>query len=110
MRSSNFAVCTFNILAASVLRMIIETLAGISEAQLALYNYLNTQIKMNNGLTKPADLWKVLDLHYGPIKIKNRKVSVEEIMNTWTNQEGYPVVQVERVGYSLQLRQVTYKI
>lgn len=89
--------------------MIFETLAPkISGTGFMLHNYLINQMR-NNGLARPSDLWKVLDLYYGPIEIKNRRVSVEEVMNTWTNQIGYPIVQVERVGFVVKLRQVTYK-
>lgn len=64
-----------------------------------LRRYLNKQI---NGTAHPTDLWESFE---GFASIPLDK-SIEEVMDTWTNQPGYPVVNATLVNSVLTLTQV----
>ncbi|KAL0111090.1 hypothetical protein PUN28_012804 [Cardiocondyla obscurior] len=85
---------------ASVLRMLFNAFEKEIHIE-ALHNYL-TKWKYNT--VRPADLWKSFDSLVS-ISIDRKNVSVEEIMNTWTNQPGYPVVLATKKGSELTLTQ-----
>ncbi|KAH8295316.1 hypothetical protein KR018_009945, partial [Drosophila ironensis] len=54
------------------------------------------------------DLWKMLTLHGHELGTLPKDLSVKEIMDSWITQPGYPVVNVERRGADLVLRQERY--
>jgi len=68
---------------------------------LALRNYL---MKRKYLTARPTDLWESFELS---IPIGNRNASIEELMNTWTNQPGYPVVNATLTNKIITLTQVT---
>ncbi|KYN14240.1 Aminopeptidase N [Trachymyrmex cornetzi] len=72
---------------ASVLRMMFNAF-GEEAQMLALRNYLTKRKYLT---ARPTDLWESFE-PFVSISIDNRKASIEEVMNTWTNQPGYPVV------------------
>lgn len=89
--------------AASVLRMIFN--AFDEEAHiLALRDYLEKRKYLT---ARPTDLWESFE-SFVSISIGYRNVSIEEIMNTWTDQPGYPVVNATLNGSTLTLTQVHY--
>jgi len=70
---------------------------------LAIQNYLESQ---SNGTARPEDLWRSFDL-YAAISFDGiRNVSCAEVMATWTDQPGYPVVNAILRNYKLTLTQV----
>ncbi|XP_011643165.1 putative aminopeptidase-2 [Pogonomyrmex barbatus] len=86
---------------ASVLRMMFN--AFDEEIHLkALRNYLT---KRQYKTSRPTDLWESFEsLTSVPIN-EERNASVEEVMNTWTNQPGYPIVTATLDGFLLTLTQ-----
>ncbi|XP_071652134.1 uncharacterized protein [Temnothorax longispinosus] len=90
---------------ASVLRMIFN--AFDQEAHiLALRNYLT---KRRYRTARPTDLWESFE-SFISIPIGNRNASVEEVMNTWTNQPGYPVVNAKLSNSILTLTQERFLV
>lgn len=88
-------------LAASVLRMLFNTweVKKIPETyKLVLRHYLN---KQRNGTARPTDLWESFEKF-----VSVEEASIEEIMDTWTNQPGYPVVNAILNNNVLTLTQV----
>jgi len=103
-KMKNFNIKIFiYILAASILRMMFN--AFDEEAHiLALREYLKER---SYRTARPADLWKSFE-SFVSIPIRNRNTSIEEIMNTWTDQPGYPVVNAVLTNTMLTLTQVYY--
>jgi aminopeptidase N len=93
---------------ASVLRMIFNKFDEYgSKSILALRDYLN---KHRYSTANPTDLWKSFEPHVS-ISLDNvTNVSIEEVMNTWTDQPGYPVVNATLTGYLLRLTQERFLI
>lgn len=90
--------------AASVLRMIFSAFEPeVHES--AIRSYLKEQ---SNGTARPEDLWRNFDLH-ATIRIDFKTVSFAEVMDTWTNQPGYPVVNAVLHDTRLTLTQVTLR-
>jgi len=75
---------------------------SVSE-KLILRHYLNKQMKY--GTARPTDLWESFE-QFVSISPNRKKTSIKEIMNTWTNQPGYPVVNATLNNYILTLTQV----
>lgn len=69
---------------------------------LALRDYLT---KLMYRTAQPADLWKSFE-SFLSIPIGNRNASIEEVMNTWTNQPGYPIVNATLNNSIITLTQV----
>ncbi|XP_050466418.1 putative aminopeptidase-2 [Cataglyphis hispanica] len=72
---------------ASVLRMLFNTWEVRKNPEtykLVLRHYLN---KQRNGTALPTDLWESFEKF-----VSIEKASIKEIMDSWTNQPGYPVV------------------
>lgn len=65
-------------------------------------NYLN-EFKYSNA--EQDDLWRVLTDQAHKDKTLDKNLTVKEIMDTWTLQMGYPVIQVNRKGDKLILNQ-----
>ncbi|XP_011870129.1 PREDICTED: uncharacterized protein LOC105563274 [Vollenhovia emeryi] len=85
---------------ASVLRMIFN--AFDQEVHiLALRDYLTKRKYLT---ARPTDLWDSFEL-FVSINTDHRNVSIEEVMNTWTNQPGYPVVNATLTNDILTLTQ-----
>ncbi|XP_032687648.1 putative aminopeptidase-2 [Odontomachus brunneus] len=68
----------------------------------ALHNYLTTQQKV--GTARPEDLWKSFE-PYVSISSGIIKLNIKEVMDTWTNQAGYPVVHASLDDSLLTLTQ-----
>jgi len=100
MKNFNIKIFIY-ILAASILRMMFN--AFDEEAHiLALRKYLEER---KYDTARPADLWESFE-SFVSIPIRNRNRSIEEIMNTWTDQPGYPVVHATLTNTVLTLTQV----
>ncbi|KAJ8022350.1 Aminopeptidase Ey [Holothuria leucospilota] len=84
---------------ASVLRMLNDFIGEASFKE-GLTSYLN---KFEYGNAKSADLWDSLQEAYD--NNVGGGVNIAEVMNTWTKQMGFPVVNVERSGNDLRLTQ-----
>lgn len=56
----------------------------------AITNFLN-KYKFSNAVT--ADLWKELQE-----TIEDKNIKVDKVMDTWTRQMGYPVLEVTKNG------------
>lgn len=70
---------------------------------LALRDYLTKRKYLT---ARPTDLWESFE-SFVSIPIGNRNASIEELMNSWTNQSGYPVVNATLTNNILKLSQVT---
>lgn len=79
----------------SILRMLNHHL-GDDVFREGLYAYLTKHIYGNAVM---ADLWEALD------SVAKRPVSVKDLMSTWTEQMGFPVINVQRRGETVTLRQ-----
>jgi hypothetical protein len=98
-----FNVKTFKrISAASVLRMMFNVFDR-EACLLALRDYLRKRMYLT---ARPADLWESFE-SFVSIPVGNKTASVAEVMNTWTNQSGYPVVNATLTDNILTLTQVT---
>lgn len=75
---------------------------GKEATQSALRDYLN---KTSYGTVRPTDLWNSFE-PYVSITINKKDVRLEEVMDTWTNQPGYPVVHATLKNNQLSLYQV----
>ncbi|KAL6443889.1 hypothetical protein ACFW04_001722 [Cataglyphis niger] len=85
---------------ASVLRMLFNTWEVRKNPEtykLVLRHYLN---KQRNGTASPSDLWESFEKF-----VSIEKASIEEIMDSWTNQPGYPVVNATLNNNILRLTQ-----
>ncbi|XP_012230687.2 putative aminopeptidase-2 [Linepithema humile] len=85
---------------ASVLRMMF-TAFGEEASKSALRDYLN---KTSYSTARPTDLWKSFE-PYVSISISRRNITIEEVMDSWTNQPGYPLVHATLKNSLLSLRQ-----
>lgn len=92
--------------AASVLRMIFNAFDEKTHI-LALRDYLQKRKYLT---ARPTDLWESFEsfvsIPIAGMPIGYRNVSIEEIMNTWTDQPGYPVVNATLTDSILTLSQV----
>ena len=61
-----------------------------------LHAYLT---KHTYGNAVMAELWEALD------SVANGNVSVKDLMSTWTEQMGFPVINVQRRGETVTLQQ-----
>ena len=61
-----------------------------------LHAYLTKHIYGNAVM---ADLWEALD------SVAEVPVSVKDLMSTWTEQMGFPVISVQRTGETVTLKQ-----
>ncbi|CAL7935733.1 unnamed protein product [Xylocopa violacea] len=84
--------------AASVIRMM-EKIFGSDVFYKALQNYLK---KRQYNVATPTDLFDAFKEEISNKEIAN---SIHEIMNSWSAQPGYPVVNVVMRGNSLELKQ-----
>lgn len=64
-----------------------------------------TRFSYNN--SEQDDLWASLTEAAKPLRVLPDHTSVKDIMDTWTLQTGFPVVQVKRQGGNLTVSQVT---
>jgi len=69
---------------------------------LALRDYLTKRKYLT---ARPTDLWESFE-SFVSISIGNKNASIEEVMNTWTNQPGYPVVNATLTNQIITLTQV----
>ncbi|KAG5311631.1 AMPN Aminopeptidase, partial [Acromyrmex insinuator] len=90
---------------ASVLRMMFNAF-GEEAHILALRNYLTKRKYLT---ARPTDLWESFE-SFVSIPIGNRNASIEEVMNTWTNQPGYPVVNATLTNNIITLTQERFLI
>ncbi|XP_011706301.1 PREDICTED: uncharacterized protein LOC105461501 [Wasmannia auropunctata] len=89
----------------SVLRMMFNAF-GQNATISALRDYLT---KRMYSTARPADLWESFE-SFVKIPILNRDASVEEVMSTWTDQPGYPVVNATYISSILTLSQERFLI
>lgn len=89
--------------AASVLRMIFNAFEPKIHIS-AIRSYLKDR---SNGTARPEDLWRSFN-SYASIYIDYRNVSFAEVMDSWTNQPGYPVVNAVLRDSRLTLTQVIF--
>lgn len=80
----------------------ILTVLSEETSKLALRDYLN---KTSYSTARPTDLWASFE-PYVSISINQRNVTLEEVMDTWTNQPGYPIVHATLKYNTLYLYQV----
>jgi aminopeptidase N len=90
---------------ASVLRMFFNAFDEEADI-LALRDYLTKRMYLT---ARPADLWESFQ-EFVSIRINNRNASIEEVMNTWVDQPGYPVVNATLTGSILTLTQERFLI
>ena len=87
---------------ASIVRML-ETVVGRDTFKAALKTYMGEfayeAVEMN-------DLWEVVDRQARMDKTLEDGVTVKGVMDTWTLQEGFPVVTVKRDGTTATVSQV----
>lgn len=89
------------ITAASVLRMMFNAFKNDTHIS-ALHDYLTERMYHT---ARPTHLWESFE-PYVSIPIGNGNTSIEEVMNTWTDQPGYPIVQASLIGSFVKLTQV----
>lgn len=80
---------------ASLLRMLNHYL-GVDVFKKGLHSYLT---KHQFGNAEMSDLWTALD------SVASKGVTVKELMSTWTEQMGFPVIDVQRTGGTVSLQQ-----
>ncbi|KYN33599.1 Aminopeptidase N [Trachymyrmex septentrionalis] len=90
---------------ASVLRMMFNAF-GEEAHILALRDYLTKRKYLT---ARPTDLWESFE-SFVSISIGNKNASIEEVMNTWTNQPGYPVVNATLTNQIITLTQERFLI
>ncbi|XP_039306626.1 uncharacterized protein LOC105193936 [Solenopsis invicta] len=90
---------------ASVLRMMFNVFDR-ETCLLALRDYLRKRMYLT---ARPTDLWESFE-SFASIPVGNKTTSVEEVMNTWTNQSGYPVVNATLTDNILTLTQERFLI
>ena len=73
---------------ASVLRML-ENFMGREEFRMGIHNFLD-KFKYQNAVTR--DLWEVLE------GVTTKNLPIGRIMDTWTRQMGYPVLNVKKMS------------
>jgi len=73
---------------ASVLRML-ENFMGPEEFRRGIHLFLK-KYQYSNAVT--ADLWRELEA------VSSKKLAISSIMDTWTRQMGYPVLDVEKIS------------
>ena len=73
---------------ASVLRML-ENFMGPEEFRMGIHNFLE-KFKYKNAVTK--DLWESLE------GVTSKSLPIGRIMDTWTRQMGYPVINVKKMS------------
>jgi len=73
---------------ASVLRML-EQFMGAEEFRLGVHSFLK-QYKYKNAVTN--DLWQALE------NVSTKQLPIKKIMDSWTRQMGYPVLQITKIG------------
>jgi len=73
---------------ASVLRML-EQFMGAEEFRKGVHLFLK-RYKYRNAVTN--DLWQALE------EVSTKQLPIKKIMDSWTRQMGYPVVQIEKLG------------
>ncbi|KAL1122590.1 hypothetical protein AAG570_002920 [Ranatra chinensis] len=83
---------------ASLLHMM-EKFLGQETLRNGLNDYLNTH-KYSNADTK--DLWAIMSKH------ANHSIHVKSIMDTWTRQMGFPLVEIMREGSSVTATQIRF--
>ncbi|RLU27565.1 hypothetical protein DMN91_001369 [Ooceraea biroi] len=92
---------------ASVLRMIFNVFKPSVQAMAIstyLHDYSGKKELEKPGTVRPEYLWESFNL-YGSIIIDYKNVSISEVMSTWTDQPGYPVVNAVLSGDTLTLTQ-----
>ncbi|XP_073998601.1 endoplasmic reticulum aminopeptidase 1-like isoform X3 [Rhodnius prolixus] len=83
---------------ASLLYMI-ERFLGQDTLKGALNDYLNTH-KFGNADTK--DLWAIMSKH------ANHSIHVKNVMDTWTRQMGFPLIEISREGNLITATQTRF--
>lgn len=73
---------------ASVLRML-ENFMGAEEFRMGIHNFLE-KFKYKNAVTR--DLWESLE------GVTSKSLPIGRIMDTWTRQMGYPVINVKKMS------------
>ena len=86
---------------ASVLRML-ENFMGAPEFRQGIHNFLKRFI-YKNAVT--SDLWRELE------EVSTKRLPISKIMDTWTRQMGYPVLNVDQIsGTRYRVTQQRYLI
>lgn len=91
---------------ASIIRMM-QHFLGEEAFKGALQEYLQ-KFKYSNAVQN--DLWDVMTQHAHKQGTLPKKMDVKTIMDSWTLQAGYPVVNVERRGTSIHISQQRYML
>ncbi|XP_031634254.1 aminopeptidase N-like [Contarinia nasturtii] len=89
---------------ASIIRMM-QCFLGEKTFKKALHKYLNV-FQYKNAVR--SDLWKIMTEFGHRDKTLPANLTVETIMETWTNQAGYPILSVVRNGTSIHVSQQRY--
>ncbi|XP_065214890.1 aminopeptidase N-like [Planococcus citri] len=96
---------------ASIIRML-EHITSRSSLRSVIQRYLLNGKKSRNGLVSPNDLFESLkyqsDLSSFPLP---PHISIIDVMKTWTENIGYPVINIKRFSESktIEMKQETYK-
>lgn len=91
---------------ATIIRMM-ESFLGNEAFQGALHEYLTTFEYAN---AQQDDLWSIMTKYGHTSKTLPTDLNVKQIMDTWTLQAGYPVVQVNHTGNDLIISQRRYML
>ncbi|XP_024220191.2 endoplasmic reticulum aminopeptidase 1 isoform X1 [Halyomorpha halys] len=83
----------------AALLYMMEKFLGQDTLKRGLNDYLNTH-KFSNADTK--DLWAVMSKH------ANHSIHVKNIMDTWTRQMGFPLIDIKRDGGSISASQTRF--
>lgn len=89
---------------ASIIRMM-ESFLGQEAFQGALNEYLTT-FEYSNAMRD--DLWSVMTKYGHAANTLPKDLNVKQIMDTWTLQAGYPVIQANRTGTNITITQKRY--
>lgn len=91
---------------ASIIRMM-ESFLGEEAFQGALHEYLTTFEYAN---AQQDDLWSIMTKYGHASNTLPADLNVKQIMDTWTLQAGYPVVQVNHSGSDVIVSQTRYML
>lgn len=91
---------------ASIIRMM-ESFLGQEAFQGALTEYLNT-FGYSNAMRD--DLWSIMTKYGHSANTLPNDLNVKQIMDTWTLQAGYPVIEANRTGNDITISQKRYAL
>ena len=85
---------------ASVLRML-ENFMGAEEFRLGVHKFLENH-KYGHAVT--ADLWRALE------SVSSKNLPIQKIMDTWTRQMGYPVLNITKTEEDTNSTVTKYRV